>query len=110
VPFLGRQQDETRLLVELSDGERRFVPVAWTDRQAVRDYPAGVKFPIETLLALREKLDNLDETHTMTGKKKGASHERRTSQPVAADDGRTAVAGDCDTGADAAGTGQGGGR
>jgi hypothetical protein len=44
VPVLGRQQGTAQILVELPNGERRFVPVEWTDCSVLRIYPEGCIF------------------------------------------------------------------
>jgi hypothetical protein len=114
VPIMGRQQEPNQVLIELPGGERRCMPIDWTNRRAVRVYPAGVRFPVEILQELREKLDGMEKATSMAEKSKGDSHGQGKNQRVAADDRRTAPASDNTAGADVVaadtGTGWGGER
>ena len=59
VPLCGGKPDPTQILIELPNGERRFVPEAWTDLVGQVDYPSGACFVPERLVILRQRLDYL---------------------------------------------------
>ena len=52
----GRWQDTSQVLVELPDGERRYIPTSWTDLAAQSVYPHGMRFPLEQLVAVCQRL------------------------------------------------------
>jgi hypothetical protein len=93
--------------IELPNGEQHLIPLAWTDRKPGQNYPSGARFLIETLLQLREMVDEQAAENGLKGKmvveEKGDNHESRTDQPaVAADDERDTPTSDCCAGADVA--------
>jgi hypothetical protein len=59
LPQNGGRPDPSYILVALPDGERRFIPVAWTDQAVQVSYPPGACFLPERLLALRQRLGRL---------------------------------------------------
>jgi hypothetical protein len=57
VPLYGGKMDPRQVLILLPNGEQRLIPAEWTNQVAQADYPAGVCFLPERLLALRQRLD-----------------------------------------------------
>jgi hypothetical protein len=61
----GRWQDPTQILVELPEGERRFIPVSWTDLSIQVAFPEGMRFPLEQLIALNQLLEEIQAGHNL---------------------------------------------
>jgi hypothetical protein len=59
LPQNGGRPDPSYVLVMLPNGERRFIPLAWTDQTTQVNYPPGACFLPERLLVLRQRLDHL---------------------------------------------------
>ncbi|MDR3576145.1 MAG: hypothetical protein P4L50_19940, partial [Anaerolineaceae bacterium] len=57
----GRYQDTNQLLIELLNGKRCYIPVSWTDLGGLPEYPDGVRFVVEKLIQLRQRLDVLQK-------------------------------------------------
>src|SRR3990172_1861853 len=49
VPRMGRRQTTGEIRVALPTGEKRTIPVAWTDQGEQEEYPDGVYFPVRNL-------------------------------------------------------------
>lgn len=57
--FLGGKPDSDGVLIELPNGERRLIPLAWTDLLPQTEYPPQTCFLPEYLVKLRQRLDEL---------------------------------------------------
>jgi hypothetical protein len=105
------QKDPHVIEIQLPDGERRFVPLDWTDRAPPVVTVPGARFLLANLLAVRQRLDLLLQTPAIsdtlppnhTQLKEGGSDANPPSVIclVATDRGATNP-GDCYLGADVA--------
>jgi hypothetical protein len=100
-------QDPAHILIELANGERRFIPVAWTNLKTQPDYPPGMRFKLEQLVDLRQQIDRMlaaqgkmvveseieaaGDSHANTSQKNMGSIERPTAGPHHCDPGRNAL-------------------
>ena len=100
-------QDPAHILIELANGERRFIPVAWTNLKTQPDYPPGIRFKLEQLADLRQQVDRMlaaqgkmvvefeivaaGDSHANTSKKNLGSIERPAAGPNHCDPGRNAL-------------------
>ncbi len=87
------------ILIALPDGERRFIPLAWTDQVAQVNYPRGACFVPERLLELRQQLDSLLvgvgekamlQAQSNEHKEQKESHGNHRTDPLGATESRTA--------------------
>ncbi len=46
-------------MIALPNGEQQLVPVEWTDQANQPQFPPGALFPLERLVVLRQRLDQL---------------------------------------------------
>lgn len=60
-PIIQHQQQKNPHLIEiqLADGERRFIPLVWTDQRPPVVTLPGARFLLSNLLLLRQQLDGL---------------------------------------------------
>ena len=60
-PIIQHQRKDNPHLIEiqLTGGERRFIPLDWTDRKLSVVAPSGARFLLANLLSLRQRLDGL---------------------------------------------------
>ena len=123
VPLYGGKADPTGILIELPNGKRQLIPLAWTDQAAQIEYPANTYFLPDNLIKLRQYLDDLIEQGAQekamleaTGPEKikpGGSRGASRSKPMGSDESRIASADHCDSRSDVAAlldAGNGGGQ
>ena len=119
--MFGGKPDSTQVLIALRNGEQQLIPADWTDLVNHSVYPAGVLFPGERLLVLRQRLDDLlakeaGQAIIMAKKEEldrpgGSYVNERSANPLEAIKPRTTGPDHCDPGSNAAtpmGTGNGG--
>lgn len=122
VPLYGGKPDPTGILIELPNGKRQLIPLAWTDQDSRIEYPTDTCFLPENLLRLRQQLDDLIERGAKERAmlkatepeniEPGGSHHASQSRPVGAGESRIASPDHRDPGTDAAAlldAGKGGG-
>jgi hypothetical protein len=101
----GWRQDKTQVLIELPGGERRLIPIEWTDWGQIDSYPQGIRFPVEQLLHVLEMYEQLQAKlgggSKMAAEVEGGSHGSRKANLVAANDGGAETTRACHPGADA---------
>lgn len=107
VPLYGGKADPTGILIELPNGKRQLIPLAWTDQAAQIEYPANTYFLPDNLIKLRQYLDDLIERGTQEKAileatepekiKPGGSHGASQSKPMGSDESRIASADHCDS-------------
>jgi hypothetical protein len=59
VPLFGGKMDPKQVLIALSNGEQRLIPLEWTDQTSHPEYSPGVLFEPDRLLVLRQRVDQL---------------------------------------------------
>jgi hypothetical protein len=62
----GRWQDPTQILIELPNGERRFIPISWSDLSTEPVYPEGMRFPLERLVVLQQRLEAMQVGYNLS--------------------------------------------
>jgi hypothetical protein len=98
--------DPVHILIELANGERRFIPAAWTNLKTQPDYPPGMRFRLEQLVDLRQQVDRLlaaqgkmaVESETESA---GDSHANTSQKNLGPIEHPTASADHCDPGRNA---------
>jgi len=107
----GGRPDPSYILIALPDGERRFIPLAWTDQVAQVNYPLGACFLPERLLALRQRLDPLLvrvgekamlQTQQNDPQERNNSHANYRTETLGTTESRTTGPHHCPTGSDPA--------
>lgn len=107
--------DPRQVLILLPNGEQRLIPSEWTNQIAQPDYPPGVYFLPERLLALRQRLEPLLARITEQAILKaaeteedppGGSHAKLNSDIVGTIDSRTAYPDHCYSGSDVVASGK----
>jgi hypothetical protein len=103
-------QDSAHILIELGNGERRFIPAAWTNLKTQPDYPPGMRFTLEQLVDLRRQVDEIlaaegkmvveseietaGDSHANTSQRNLGPIERPTASAHHCDPGRNAYKAD----------------
>jgi hypothetical protein len=112
VPLYGGKPDPTGILIELPNGKRQLIPLAWTDQDSRIEYPADTFFLPDNLLRLRQQLDDLIERDAQEKAmlkatepediEPGGSRYASQSTPMGSSEPSITSPDHCDTGADAA--------
>jgi len=112
VPLYGGKADPTGILIELPNGKRQLIPLAWTDQVSQIEYPTDTYFLPDNLIKLRQQLDDFIERGVQEKAmlkatepeniEPGGSRYVSQSTPMGSGESRIASPDHCDSGADAA--------
>lgn len=110
LPMVGGKADTSQILIALPGGGQQLIPIEWTDQVDYPRYPPGLYFPFERLVLLRQRLDHFLEKGVKQAILKasepeldlcgGSNANQRPTNPLGANEPRTACQDHCHSGAD----------